>query len=386
MRHIQRPANPRASTRHDGFTLIELSIFLLIVAVLAGSALMFGTGQQGFARQKQTYDKMRVLEEALAAYTRLNGHLPCPANGTLGRLDVNLGNEERDTATGQCNNVTRIAIGGASDPDMFVGSLPTDALNISEEFMFDGWDRRFIYAVDERFTSRVTFFGTQEDDPGLVADSFQRNFIVIVDGLNAANIRSRYAVYVLMSAGENGIGAWPREGGARLTGAPTDTTELNNYTLTDKQFAITLRSTTYDDIVHFRKKDLLLAEAGVVLGGRTRRSDATLNLMDDCTLARHTLLPINFPNTNLACSSSTPPAGCRPLEGPVGCENEFAVNAINPAYIDFYDTTLPDSSTVRHYYTRPQLEPIYSSLPRHGECINRQIRLAEPLYARCLYF
>lgn len=341
-------------THNSGFSLIEISIFLLVVSILAGSALNFGNSQQGFARIKQTNDKLDVIQQTLATYLRINGRLPCPARGDLSRTNTLLGTED-------CIN-TRVAIGGGSDPDILVGILPAATIGISPEFIFDGWENRFTYVVEERFADINEFHDAMENDPDLPTDEF----IVIVDGIDTSVTRTQWAVYVVMSHGENGLGARPRDGGAVNAGAPTDAGQLNNTIHTDKEFAVTLRSREFDDIVRFRNKGLLLLEATKPLAGRTTRTGTTTTTVDDCISADYILRPINNPNNGGTITN-------RSLEGPTGCEDE-------ETYKDGGGTL--DGSN--HINPLP-MGAAYQALPRHNDCITRQVKLAEEIRKRCLY-
>jgi prepilin-type N-terminal cleavage/methylation domain-containing protein len=371
------PNKTETDSTQAGFTLIELSIYLLIIAILGGYALTAGTSQRGFAREKQTYDKMQVIESAIAAYVRINGRLPCPAVPTLARTNINLGTEN-------CAGT----IGGANSATVHIGTVPTAALLLSQDFITDGWDRRFIYAVDPAFITPRHFLNAVEQ-----GGATGSGFITIVDGATApafgtappaATIRTDAATYVLMSAGADGAGAYPRDGGVtRVGAAPTNNGQGINYNLTNpavaplkKYFAQSMLTPAFDDIVHFRRKYQVTREAGGIIGGTIIRTSGASTAFDDCTAAKLSLMPISNPNNSTACSTSTPPANCKPLEGPVGCEDINAVFTTNPAY-----TSMVGGRRV----INAQLNPIYQTLQRQSDCMARQMKLAEKVYERCVY-
>ena len=271
------------------FTLIELSIVLAIIAVIAGTALMSGQDRMGFAQTRQTSKKLDKIEEALAAYLKLNGDLPCPADGSLAEDDAAFG--DADCVTG------RIDI---ADPDILIGSVPVNALNLSDEFAFDGWDRRITYVLDASFIN-VRGFATTNAGTLTVQDA-------------ATNNRTTQAVTVLISHGANGHGAWPKNGGAtRVDASSADAGEIENANdvtnnpsfidpaFTDKVFTQAPLTSTFDDMVRYRLKWQLVRDAGGVLDS------------DVCHDAKRTLMPLN----------DTPGAGL-PNEGPVGCQDEDA--------------------------------------------------------------
>src|SRR6478735_1969862 len=76
---------------NKGFTLIELSIVLVVVGIMLYMGLSVGSIQLEAAKVKQTKDKLDKIEKAVQLYYETNGRLPCPANGTLAVTDASFG-------------------------------------------------------------------------------------------------------------------------------------------------------------------------------------------------------------------------------------------------------------------------------------------------------
>ncbi len=271
-----------SSISQQGFTLIELAIVLIIISFLIGSVLATGSSRTGFARIKQTQDKIGIIEEALAAYVTLNGRLPCPASGTQQRKDGG-GNPDPLFGLSEAPPCAATLVAGQG---IHYGVVPVRALNLADEFMFDGWGRRFTYAVDTDFITSQLFEITNVGS------------ITIND--NNGNTRTTQAVVTFISHGPTGFGAWPKNGGARqATGSLGAGENQNGPASVDATFVQAPQSATFDDYTSYFTKRRLLSEAGGILQN------------DTCELARRTLEPYK--------DICTLAAG-EPRVGPTGCE------------------------------------------------------------------
>lgn len=111
---------------HKGFTLIELAIALVIMALLAGSALVALRVQSQRANFGQTRDAIEDAREALYNYAVVWGYLPCPAVDDTGAAGTCPANTDPNTSTATA------------------GMLPWQELGVSGQ---DAWGQRLRYAV-----------------------------------------------------------------------------------------------------------------------------------------------------------------------------------------------------------------------------------------------
>ncbi len=65
--------------QQGGFTLVELSIVILIIGLLLGGLMMPLSVQRDNARVRQGLQQLETIEEAIAGFVLANGYLPCPA-------------------------------------------------------------------------------------------------------------------------------------------------------------------------------------------------------------------------------------------------------------------------------------------------------------------
>jgi prepilin-type N-terminal cleavage/methylation domain-containing protein len=125
--------------KNRGFTLVEIAVVLIIMALLTTGALsMFNS-----LRLKQRYTDTRAnldkIEIALANFVTVNGRLPCPADGSIATTNSVTGIEQRIP-------------GGCSNSEL-TGVVPWRTIGLSEDDSMDGWYRRFTYRVPANLTT-----------------------------------------------------------------------------------------------------------------------------------------------------------------------------------------------------------------------------------------
>jgi len=145
--------------RSCGFTLVELAIAVLILALLISGLLYTLTGQTEQRNFQETRSRLERAREALLGYVAANGRLPCPARcsnwPTCDTGAYATADEVRDPTTGKCigggvedyyggtlSLGPPVAVGGLL-PAATIGFGPTDARG----YAVDAWQNRIRYAV-----------------------------------------------------------------------------------------------------------------------------------------------------------------------------------------------------------------------------------------------
>ncbi|MDX2074127.1 MAG: prepilin-type N-terminal cleavage/methylation domain-containing protein [Alphaproteobacteria bacterium] len=232
-----------------GFTLVEMSVVLVVIAIIAGMGISAGIDALESTRRVATESKLDVIEKALLNFREQYGRLPCPGSATLAATDTNYGVEAANlgTCTGGTPAATYVTVG--SPTGIPSGAVPVRTLGLPNEFMVDGWGGKFHYEVAPAMTADGAFSVTQ---PGDACP------ITVVDHSGANMPLS--SVYALVSYGKNGIGAYGK-GGAQQTGGTAGAAEQTNIrtttntpTIRVKNGASGARGTAgyYDDIVRFK--------------------------------------------------------------------------------------------------------------------------------------
>ncbi len=199
--------------RCRGFTLLELSIVLIIISTVIGGAMAYFSFYLRTQSLKETEQKLQVIQETLKNYRLAFHRLPCPADITTVPSAAAFGVEVGTPGDGNCTGANF-----TTGAHLVKGMLPTKTLGLPDEMAFDGWGRRITYATDKRLTVTNAFF----DIP---PDSVDAR-ITIRDG--AGTVKTDYAAYAVISHGINGHGAYPRGSAAPLSYGTTNTDELQN--------------------------------------------------------------------------------------------------------------------------------------------------------------
>jgi prepilin-type N-terminal cleavage/methylation domain-containing protein len=192
-----------------GFTLLELSIVLVLIGVILAGALVTFTGSLQASQYNATVTKMDDIEKALLNYAIANNRIPCPTDLTLTTASVNYGMEAGasagGTATGECVTGMTPAANSKSVSGAEEGGVPTRALQLTDDYMYDGWGRKFRYAVDPTMTKASAL-----PYPAGGLCSASTTAITVNDASGAA--RTTAGIYALISHGANGHGAYTSNG------------------------------------------------------------------------------------------------------------------------------------------------------------------------------
>lgn len=183
--------------KFDGFSLIELSVVLVIVTLLLGS-LLVPLGAQVEQRQyTETERQLEQIKEALIGFALSNGYLPCPAKTAAD------GTEDRISGGTTCTLV--------SGSPKRVGFLPWVTLGVRPA---DSWGNLYRYSVSANFTNSAS--------TSLFTLTSARD--ILIKTRNASGTETNLSntneiPVVVLSHGKNGFGATSDLGIARATPA-----------------------------------------------------------------------------------------------------------------------------------------------------------------------
>ena len=126
---IPTPPAPRFKTR--GFTLAEMAVVLVIVALLIGGMILPLSAQQDLRAQQETQKTLADIHEAILGFAATQGRLPCPASPALTGVENPMGG-------GACINPLDGFV-----PGITLGVQPVDG----QGYAIDAWGQRIRYAV-----------------------------------------------------------------------------------------------------------------------------------------------------------------------------------------------------------------------------------------------
>jgi len=256
--------SPRRIIPNAAYTLLELSLVLVVLSLLAAGIIAIVTQHMRRSAMMEVTRKMDVIEARLLNFRNKWGYLPCPADSNIayapyaaastnfGNATITSGNNPPCTNTGAAvySSYSDLASDGgtpAAQAATFydgshtvAGDVPIKTLELSDDYMFDPWGGRFFYVVDSRMTTAAAFTNTYP----VINASTNVGSISIIDGAligGAVPVPPHYkiqaglvtpgaggAIAVLMSYGPDGHGAFQYGGGARKNVGNSNANTLTN--------------------------------------------------------------------------------------------------------------------------------------------------------------
>ncbi len=259
----------------NAFTILELSIVIAILALIVGTSLSFIAARTGAVKRQATSDRMDKVIKSVESFVRSRGYLPCPADPTIAESDASFGlalGSSSSTTDGTAGACTAGNLLVSSDSTVVAGMVPVITLGLNPDYSVDGWNRRFTYVADQRFSrygyyidacSSASDVCTNKSGAIAVYDDAGGNLIADPSDISGSNYG---AIVLLMSHGQNGYKAWKSQGGStrlKFDVSPPDNSELENAHLEadddtgeayDSEFVKKKLTNAYDDIVIFRRK------------------------------------------------------------------------------------------------------------------------------------
>lgn len=225
--------------RLAAFSLVELSVVLAILAVVATFGLEGAANFINRANAQVSRDNVTLVDEALKNYFRVWGRLPCPASLNLAPSSTSYGLEN-------CSIAVASGTGAFGGGGIIVGAVPFRQLNLPMSISLDGWTNKINYAV----TKNLTVAGT---GAGQFGKTYTAAAIASTDGIGGIEVRTGIleepcvtakcqvvtnpiydasdnlipagAAYVVFSTGPDQRGAYSDRGVQRRKCAATGTSE-----------------------------------------------------------------------------------------------------------------------------------------------------------------
>lgn len=260
------------------FSLIELSVVLVIISVLIAGTLSVSITSINNAKAKVTNDKIKAIYQSMGAFLLKNYRLPCPANLTLAKITSGYGAEIGSQGGCSGTGVYLNTVGsGQTASQVAYGMVPVTALGLSADMAEDAYGNKIAYAVGLRFTKAEYPTATAASPTGFSYTSTAATNIYLIQVIEqpSTNVVDGI-IFALISAGQNKFGAFSANSTAQNT-APSDTHEIVNYPnvasgttatygnsaghTTRITFAsVSASSDVFDDVVFFKTRENMLAD------------------------------------------------------------------------------------------------------------------------------
>ncbi len=260
--------------RKRAFSLIELSIVIIIVSILITGALSVSVNSINNSKNKVTRDRIAEIYKALGNYMVTNKKLPCPAPLT----DTKSGSTTYGTAasTSLCASTTGVSQSGSSS-NLVRGMIPIKTLGLPLDMAEDGFGSKFEYIVDKNYTvassgttpsSGAGDFGTSSTASILIYEKVGSSAVQLttVSGTDSSN-NNNAAVFAIISFGGNKSGAYGNDATSRnalstdteeASNSPTSTSDDTAYTST--LYASSGNSDVFDDVVFYKSRNSFVSD------------------------------------------------------------------------------------------------------------------------------
>ena len=234
--------------QQKGFTLVEMAMVLLIVALLLGGMLVPLSAQMEQRNISDTQKALSEIKEAIIGYALANGRLPCPASSTSNGVESFAGGG--NASNGNCSN-------------FYNGFVPAATLGFTSAvdnqgntgFAVDSWSNRIHYAVTSSnsnaftTTNGMSTVGISSLSPNLLVCSSASTSSSSCSVANSTLTSSPGVPVVIYSTGKNG----------QYGGTSADETENPNPNSADNDsvFVSHTPTPTFDDLVVWISPNIL---------------------------------------------------------------------------------------------------------------------------------
>ena len=234
-----------------------MAIMIIVLGTMITGFLFIYQNKEVIDKDQETVEKNRIISLAISDYLMRHGRLPCPAPINAPRDSQYFGREDpRNRSCTQANYYNGLAAPnnfittrgivsvnplppgtganqrpGAAPGNIKIGTLPVRNLNISDDYMIDGYGHRYVYAVTERLAGYDTATGLANSNPNIDLGA-----IDLVDSSgNSLPSQRAHVKYIFFSPGADKRGAYDIEGaliqGCNMTAAPGENCDWQNATI-----------------------------------------------------------------------------------------------------------------------------------------------------------
>ena len=248
--------------RMRGFTLIEISIVLVVIGLLLSGGLLAIAPVLERTKITESNNRLDLIEDALVLYAIQHNCLPCPADGDLVTGSGNDGRSEDDAGGFYVIDCADENGGASCRADGQDNVIPWTTLGLTEADALDGWGNRFFYAVSPTLAvvngldrtppstyppGTLTVGTTGDTDP--------------FDNITTA------AAYVVFSFGPDRSDARQGQSGATQADKYGSATQNDNSDAANSDYVqdlpINIEGNTYfDDILRWKSNPILVQQCG----------------------------------------------------------------------------------------------------------------------------
>ncbi len=245
------------SIKKSGYSLLELSIVLAILGLMAGVFFDVSLFKKEIESVKNIDMQLKEIEEAIDTYVAKNGYLPCPARRTDAVGTANFGVSTDCTAVAPSGTVETSAGGDT----IRTGVLPVRTLDLPDSMMFDPWLNRISYTVIVNLAKNKATYDNYSTTTAT---------IIRVNDASGNQINKNVVAWIAVSHGKDGRGAYDYNGALKTCSASLDQENCDNDNIFIDSTYSPLTSNPFDDYLlwktlnqqSFDKQTFVLPNAG----------------------------------------------------------------------------------------------------------------------------
>jgi len=243
-------------SKKSAFSLIELSVVLVLLAVIIAASLSSRVVKIKNAESSKSIKQFEEVYKAMGRFAQINGRLPCPASLNKRRENGNgNGNGSNDFGSevinnGDCSGLG-IYLGGSSSQnlDLAYGMVPFKELRLGDKKAKDLYNNRLIYVVDKRMTK----VGGFNDDSH------------IISVINKKTQSTKEFDFIIMNQGRNKAGAFSMTKSSQITKAGSSDEQSNAINQSalptfDHEFISHSTDPGFDDKIFAKTRDDLIRD------------------------------------------------------------------------------------------------------------------------------
>ena len=228
--------------KNGGFTLLELSIVLLIASMLATFSVGIGKFFLEQNKIRATQIKLRTIASALDIYLIQHNKLPCPA-GLKKSTGIAL------TSCSSSNTTDGVYVNNS----VARGWIPYKELGLTPDAVYDEWNNKIVYSVPIAMLSDFSKLNDNFDGISVYNDS-------------KSKLITNKAIYTIISHGKNSLGAFDKNGNQKSdTGISSlEKTNIASSSLSNSdEFVYFNNSKTYDDLGKYTTKMQVVVDSDI---------------------------------------------------------------------------------------------------------------------------
>ena len=218
-------------TTKKAYTLVELSIVLVIIAIFLSSGLNIFTNNIVQTKTLNTKEKLNIIYKSLAEHLMTTKRLPCPVDLTHAK-DTNISYAFTDNSIKNCSSIR--------PSNTIIGYIPTRNLNLPSDMAEDDFGNKILYVVDNRLIPETGTFNA--------ANFFTTN--TGGDGSITTDQNGTRPILLLLSFGANSCGSYKINGTINtICNNGNDGIEQVENGDNDNTFSTTSTNPKFDDVI-----------------------------------------------------------------------------------------------------------------------------------------